>query len=217
MMKTRFLALVTALGMGGATSLAHAQDTWYVSIQGGGSFLSDTDLKGLGLETEFDPGFSASGSAGVALRNNLRFEAEVSFAQNDIDQFSAAGVSVAGGGDVDALAFMANAFYDLDIGGPWQVYVGGGAGVARVSVDDLEILGVGVSLKEDDDAVFAYQAGAGMGYRISPSTTVTLDYRFFGTADPDFQDEFGDSFEAEYQRHDLRLGLRFRFGSGPWE
>ena len=211
---------LVAVVMLGAASLAHAHDGFYVSLQGGGSFLSDADFKDLGLdgvprlETEFDPGFNVGGSVGVAFANNFRIEAEVNFAQNDIDEFTLVGGSlVAGDGDVDSLAFMGNAFYDFVIRPLWQAYVGGGAGVAIVSVNDAAVFGTLLPVADDEDTVFAYQAGAGIGYAFSPSTTLTLDYRFFATEDPDFKDVIGDSFEAEYSRHDIRVGVRFRFGA----
>ena len=210
---------LVAIVMLGAASLAHAQEGMYVSIQGGGSLLSDADIEdptglaaALGEEIEFDPGFNIGGSAGIVFRNNFRIEAEVNFARNDIDEFEVLGISFSADGDVDSLAFMGNAFYDFAIRPPWTLYVGGGAGVAIISIDDVKALGMSFPLKDDDDTVFAYQAGAGIGYAISPSTTLTLDYRFFATEDPEFEDEFGDPFEAEYSRHDLRVGLRFLFG-----
>ncbi len=55
---------------------------------------------------------------------------------------------------------------EIDIGPPWTVYAAGGAGVAIVSLNDPEVVipGEGTLVGEDeDDTVFAYQAGAGSG------------------------------------------------------
>ena len=37
------------------------------------------------------------------------------------------------------------------------------------------------------------------------------DTVFFGTADPDFTDVNGIPFDAEYQSHNIEIGLRFSF------
>ncbi len=214
-MRKRFLALLmaaVAAQLGCAAFAAQAQEEWYVSLQGGGGFLSDAALAGAGVELDFAPGFTIAGSAGIALPNNLRFEVEVSYARNDIDRFSGFGVSVEGGGDVGSLAYMGNGFYDNELGPPWTLYVGGGAGLAIISINDPKIIvpGVGTIVGADDeDAIFAYQLGAGIAYEISDSTDLTLGYRFFATADPDF-----NNLKTVYMRHDARLGLRFRFGPG---
>ena len=88
----------------------------------------------------------------------------------------------------------------------------GAAGIAIIGVDDIAIVVPGLGTftgVDDDDTVFAAQAGAGIAYAISPSAILTLDYRFFATADPEI-----NAAETEYRRHDIRVGVRFPFGPG---
>ena len=227
----RFLAgLAIAAGLGCATSVADAAEGWYVSGQAGASYLSDADLDdptGTLVEPDtdfdFDIGFSVAGAIGYAFINNFRVEAEVNYAKHDIAQFTIPCVGfclelfesgeartiIEGDGDVTAVGFMANAFYDIDTGGRWRPYLGGGVGISNISVSDVAISGV--PLADDDDTVFAFQLGAGIGYEVTPTTTLSLDYRFFSTADPDFIAVDGTPFGSEYHRHDIRAGVRFSF------
>ena len=72
-------------------------------------------------------------------------------------------------------------------------------------MNDLDVVG-GNDPTDDDDIVFAYQLGAGIGYGISENLTIQAGYRYFATADPDFS-----GTEAEVASHDIYLGMRFYF------
>ena len=109
---------------------------------------------------------------------------------------------------------MANVDYDFDTGSRWVPYVGGGLGVATISVDTET--DTGTSLVDDSDTVFAYQVGAGIGYEFpleeGRSITVSLDWRYFGTQAPTFKgDVSGDDFEATINGHDIGIGLIYGF------
>ncbi len=117
-------------------------------------------------------------------------------------------------GNFSMLAFMANVDYDFDTGSRWVPYVGGGIGVATISVDTESA--TGTSLTDDSDTVFAYQVGAGIGYEFpleeGRSITVSLDWRYFGTQAPTFKgDVSGEEFEATINGHDIGIGLIYGF------
>ena len=117
-------------------------------------------------------------------------------------------------GAFSMLAFMANVDYDFDMGSPWKPYVGGGIGVARISLDAESASGS--SFVDDSDTVFAYQVGAGIGYEFplpeGRSVTVSLDYRYFGTQTPTFTgDVTGGEFDATINGHDIGIGLIYGF------
>ena len=118
-------------------------------------------------------------------------------------------------GNFSMLAFMANVDYDFDTGSRWVPYVGGGLGVATISID-TESATTGRSLADDSDTVFAYQVGAGLGYEFpleeSRSITVSLDYRYFATQDPTFKgDVTGNEFDVEISGHDIGISLIYGF------
>lgn len=214
-MRNRSLSLVCATSLLCLASLAHADEGWYVSGQAGASILTSSELDdptgilaALGTEINFDVGYGLSGALGYHW-GLFRVEGEITYAESDIDEVEVVGIGFSGSGDVSSLGFMANAFKDFEIGDGWQFNIGGGIGYAIVSINDASV--GGVPLADDDDWVFAYQLGTGIGYQMSPETTLSLDYRYFATVDPEFNDVDGIPFEAEYDSHVIRIGVRFNF------
>lgn len=214
-MRNRSLSLVCATSLLCLASLAHADEGWYVSGQAGASILTSSELDdptgilaALGTEINFDVGYGLSGALGYHW-GLFRVEGEITYAESDIDEVEVVGIGFSGSGDVSSLGFMANAFKDFEIGDGWQFNIGGGIGYAIVSINDASV--GGVPLADDDDWVFAYQLGTGIGYQMSPTTTLSLDYRYFATVDPEFSAVDGIPFEAEYDSHVIRIGVRFNF------
>ncbi len=130
-----------------------------------------------------------------------------------------ANAAVTGKQDIDGnfsmLAFMANVDYDFDTGSRWVPYIGGGLGVASISID-VESVATGRSLSDDSDTVFAYQAGAGLGYEFplegGRSITVSLDWRYFGTSSPTFKGDVSDGrFDVAINGHDVGIGIIYGF------
>ena len=90
---------------------------------------------------------------------------------------------------------MVNGFYDVENKTPFTPYIGGGIGFANVDLDS------------EDDRVFAYQLGIGVGYAIDEVITLDLGYRYFATSDP----EFLGGIKAEYSSHNLLVGIRVTY------
>jgi len=180
----------------------------YFSVAGGAVFLEDSDLEANGLdgEAEFDTGFAVSGAGGYAFGGlglgTFRTEVEVAYRQNDVDKISVSGLGTASGGDaeVSVLSGMVNVALDLDTGTVVKPYVLVGVGAASVTLESDD-LGA-----DDDDIVFAYQAGAGLGFAVTEAVTVFTGYRYFGTTDPEVE-----GIDAEYSSHNLEAGVRFEF------
>lgn len=193
----------------GSVSAASAQSIYY-GAHGGLNLAHDSDFgpSGSTLELSFDPGFAIGGFVGYEFGGGLRAEGELSYRANDGDSFLGVGLD----GDVTSLAFMVNGFYDFDIGSPFTPYVGGGVGVASVSLNDVGA--VGIVLADDDDVVFAYQLGFGVGYELSPTLTLTADYRYFATADGEFTTGpllGGIVVDGEYSNSTFLVGARATF------
>jgi opacity protein-like surface antigen len=123
-----------------------------------------------------------------------------------MDKFNMLGLSLPVNSDISALGFLANIYYDFKNTSPFTPYIGGGIGFATIYVSqgtsNLNLLWF-----EDDDTVFAYQLGAGVGYDVSKNWTIDLGYRYFGTSDP----QFGNQFKADFGSHNVSLGARYRF------
>lgn len=181
-------AAALLLGMQGASAQG-----FYVGAHGGANWTLDGEFDGVS-DLTYETGFAAGGAIGYTWNFNLRTEVEATYRDNDMDEF--VGIPVVG--DVTSWAFMANAFYDFDLGSPLIPYLGGGIGAAVVTFD---------SAVEEDDTVFAFQLGAGIGYEFTPNLVGSLDFRFFGTENP----EVASGVDFEYYNIALMAGLRVGF------
>ncbi len=205
-------------------------------------------------ESDFETGFGVAVSGGYSfgslvdsgfLAGGFRLEGEIAYRRNNIDSLTitdierlpsgifspgtliGAKIPDDGGGEISAISFMVNGFYDFGARSRIKPYLGVGAGVAQLSMNDVDgLFGIAATLADppggdtaltvrlkvdDDDTVFAYQFGAGVGYEISEMIILTLDYRYFATRDPKFTDDFGEKVTSEYRSHSFGVGLRYYF------
>lgn len=199
----RYVVLIVGLCFAATAQAAQSAqnaNSIYAGLFGGFTFVPDVTLSqgGASSNLELDPGFNFGAVVGYKWAIGLRAEGEISYRQNDTDNESGIPVS----GDMSALAFMGNAWYDFHLGTPWIPYVGGGLGFANVSVD--------VPAGNDGDVVFAWQFGGGVGYEFSPGVVASVDYRYLATEDPNFSLSTG-SIDAEYSSHSIIFGIRGHF------
>jgi len=208
------VALATVLGAGGVACAAP-----YVSLNVGTVWVNDSDYtyaepyggdpnyRDEG-ELSFDTGFVLNAAFGYAYDNGFRAELEYGFRANDLDKADGTdyylgdpySYSESLSGDVITNSFMVNGFYDFAPRSPVSPFVGAGIGFANIEGD------IDFQPDTDDDNVFAYQFAAGVAFALNPKMKVDLQYRFFGTEDPDFY-----GLEAEYLTHNLMIGLRTSF------
>jgi opacity protein-like surface antigen len=210
-----FGLLATLLASACLVSVSFAANVPYLGVQVGGTWVQDADIDFsdptiVDGEATFDTGFNVGITGGVDCGPG-RYELELTYRQNDFDEiFDPIFGTTSYDGDGSALAFMANAFWDIATGSPVTPYLGGGIGVANVSINDLVEPGFG-QVVDDDDTVFAYQVGAGVALELNPHMALDLGYRYFATSDPEFTDVDGFKFESEYKTHNASLGLRIMF------
>lgn len=184
----------------------------YIEAHGGWNLAHDSDIDDpvdVFEELSYDSGFAVGGAVGYQLSPNWRVEGEVTYRRNEVDEFKISGTDFNADGDVDSVAVMANGYYDFANSSLWTPYIGAGIGTAIVSFNDIEANGV--KAIDDDDTVFAFQVGVGLGLEVTPNMTLSLDYRFFGTTDAEVTDEFGDDDDISYLNSSVWLGLRFSF------
>lgn len=192
-----------------AGSFAHAQGT-YVSLMGGMGLLEDSDnTQGASPGTaEFKPGPVIGAAVGYGFVSGFRFEAELSYRENDADRFGGA-TSLAANGDVSALSAMANVSVDLPFfGSAWNPYLLAGAGYSYVTAN---LSTGGAKIVDDHDGAFAYQLGGGVTVEVGPRIDLFVDYRYFATEDLTFTDSVGSPFGASYASHNVNVGVRLGF------
>jgi len=181
----------------------------YISGNLGAVFLNDADIddgSGDNDEISFDNGGVATFAVGTTIGSAGRIEVELGSRVSDFDKvdyeyYGKYDVD----GDVTTVSLMGNAYYDFKNESRITPFVGGGLGFANVEADVEEIGGYEINEK-DDDNVMAYQMMLGIGFAATEQLSIDLQYRYFGTADPELE---GDDYE--YQSHNIMLGLRYNF------
>lgn len=104
------------------------------------------------------------------------------------------------GGRIRQLNAMANVWADLPLGGSVTPYLGGGIGVA------------GFEVEGEGKAKFAWQVGAGVGFRLSDAVELTADYRHREAGKSTIEwDEFSGVQIGKLKTDSFTAGLRFRF------
>jgi len=170
-----------------ATSAQAANGKVYFSVNAGLTLTDDMDVPGLNLS--FDPGYNVGGAVGYDF-GKFRAEGEITYRSSDLDTANGAAVTV--DSDVSALSFMANGYYDHEMGNsPLTPYVGFGMGVVD---SDLNVTGTSVGSETN----FAYQFMLGLGYGITPNVVMTGGYRYFGVADSVVPNSHEFVFGARY-------------------
>jgi len=194
----KLFAPITPIVFAAATAFAsgpvHAQDRgWYVRGDLGGTVEGTVDGA---KNQDLKDGWIGGAGAGYALGNGLRTEGEVVYLQSDLKR--------AGGGEAKTLGAFANVTYDFNVKGPVQPFVGAGLGVAHVKVDE--------NAYDDTDTGFAYQAKAGISYKINERLTGELAYRYLRVTDVKFGS--GDSrLEGDVDSQAITVGVRYKLGS----
>jgi len=209
MKKNLLIIFVCVLAFFFSTSVYSAEGL-YVSGNGGFATASDSDLTdstvpGVTINTEFDTGLTLGAALGYNF-NRFRVEGEISYQTNDVDKIGAQGVFFDATGDATALSFLINGYYDFVNRSAFTPYISAGLGFAQVEFNDLNISGSGFPGSSDDDTVFAYQIGIGVGYAVTEKVTIDVKYRYFGTEDSEY-----DTTEAEFASNNFLFGVRVYF------
>ena len=221
----RKLAVAVALASTALASPAMARDnSWYVGVGGGVMIVEDIDLD-IGTVAkagtlDHRTGYDFEGTVGYDF-GGFRAEVEVGYREADIKggTFAApgipsnsAGAIFTGGaplnGDSNALSFMANGMLDFGDDDGLQGFVGGGAGVARVSVQPV----FATNFLDDSDTRFAWQAIAGVRAPLTKHWDAGLKYRFFNVSDLKMVDQLGRDVSGRFRSHSLLGTLTYNFG-----
>ena len=200
-------------------------DSWYVGVGGGVMIVEDMDLD-IGTfdnagALDHRTGYDVEGTVGYDF-GGFRAEVEVGYREADIKagRFTTPGIpSQANGtgtftgstplnGDSNALSFMVNGMLDFGDDDGLQGFVGGGAGVARVSVEPV----FAGPFIDDSDTGFAWQAIAGVREPLTRSIDVGLKYRFFNADNIDLVDQTGRDVSTRFRSHSILGTLTFNFG-----
>lgn len=201
-------------------SSVRADSGWYAGFNAGLNFQYDQESTGPNRveDLDFDTGSLFAGQLGYRFSGTrvgrFRVEAELSHRENDVDQIVFNGIDRSGGGEEEVLAGLMNLFYDFNgISKRLKPFVGAGLGFANI---DADVSYPGAFI-DDDDTTLAYQAIAGVEYRLTKEISLIGDARYFALDDPELT-RFGGpapvdfvDLSSEYDSFTLSLGLRYNF------
>lgn len=266
MTKTASLMAVAATGAASfalvGPAAAQEDGDAYIAVGVGAHFLQDSDNTGslsealtvsgsgtdadgvvfgagtdLSWQTEFDTSVNYSAAIGKR-RGPYRFELEVAYASNDVDNHSGLvvggvdaaaldaaalvggvdtplGVSVGdaladGRGDIQNVFLFVNAYYDFPISDVFVPYVGAGIGAAFT---DVTFQPSDIGVLDDDDTRFAYQVAAGASFAATEQIALFGEIAYRGTPDVDLETAlFPGELTIENRGILAEVGLRFAFG-----
>ena len=168
--------------------------------------------------------------------NNFAVELEVAMSSNDVTSHSsvstlgltlddinsslltgADGPTIgeivgAGTGNVDVDWYFVNAKYSVGLTEKLSAYAGAGLGMASVDVDYQPS---GISVIDDSDSVFAYQAIIGLNYRFTDTIDGFVTAKYLDADTAEMSADSGDLLPIDYEfdvdSTDFQLGLKYKF------
>ncbi len=204
-MKKTLLLVTTILALPMAAQANHA-GKYYVSLTGEYVFsaTSDAELRAAGVtasgDADYDNGYGFIGAFGYNYNESIRSELELSYRDIEGDSGNIGGVRYTPD-DAKAFSTMVNGYYNLQLDSKFSPYLGLGIGWAHET--------------EEEGNAFAYQAMAGVDYKLCPRGTIFAGYRYFGTTDFEYTETVSGvgvvHYDADIGAHALNIGYRFSF------
>lgn len=168
--------------------------SFYAGAFGAANWLNVRHIEGV---HKTKTGFAGGLSLGYKFDNGFRVEGEVSYRRNKVDTkhfdhdyyFSSFSDSSSSDdhkksdGNLHSWSYMANFLYDFeDVACYWPnvvPYVGFGLGYTQAHAKINQHAENSHDKDKHDHKGFAYQAIAGIGYNLTESTTLAVEYRYF--------------------------------------
>lgn len=227
---TSLSAAIAAVALAGAAQAQHADsseaDGWYLAASGTVSLLQDAHQVVSNAPTPSgiieaihrqDTGYGVQAQVGRKF-GQVRAELEAGYTTSPSHQYTAIVPptgNIPSDGHQNAFRIMANGYFDFG-SGPVQPYVGAGAGWTRVLIKVTappanEPTSPPLALLNDHDSRFAYQLMGGVAVKLSPSISLTTQYRWFSAGDLHFHD-LGASrpVTRHHAGHNIDIGIRVR-------
>jgi len=196
------LLMASALALA-APAAAQPPQGWYLGLGAGAGWQAGTaNFNNVNADTglNYRPAARFSLAAGYQ-SGNWRAELEPNWVSND------AGLTGFKGGTT-VIAGMANGLYDIPLGDRWTLSAGAGIGVARVS-HDIARTATNAVLLGGHDVGFAWQAIAGVSYRLRYNTVLGAEYRYMSTGDGAAVSQFGGARFDNAQNQVVMATLRW--------
>lgn len=204
-MKKLFVATAVTVGMSMLAISAQATTpNWYAGLNIGYAVPGDMSVSSsTAMKLSLENSASIAGAVGYSVSSvpGLRGEFELGYQSFNADKISVQGNVHQASGSTSSVSFMANVYYNLLEAAGFSPYITSGVGFANLSMD-------GRPDPADDTSatVFAWQVGAGLMYDINPTIAIDGRYRYFATADGDF-----NGTDLSLDSNTVSIGVLFRF------
>lgn len=211
------------------TDDADASNLFYVEYSGGltitpnqriiGNDSSGSDLSG---RVESDAGFNVGLAFGKRFFEHFRADIQLTYRENEVSNLSLRREPDNASGHIGLLAIMANGYVDWDLGIGVVPYFGAGMGWGSVEIEAKNRAAMQTKIS-GRDSVFAWSLMAGGSYPVNEVLDLSLGYRYIATTKPKINSSITDPqptppaikssrrLEAEYDAHEVVVGLRFNF------
>jgi len=191
-MKKSTLAVMslTTIGLCLAPTLQAEQNRFYLNADVGGTSARDVELRDFfgqniapNSTISLDPGIRVAVRAGYGLTDWLAAELETGISANNIDRITGA---LEANGSIANVPVLLNLRLHVPTQNRFAPYVGAGFGVASTVLDGDDIVlttppGSTRYSGTSTDAVFAYQAFAGVRFAINDRMGLSVEYHFLHT------------------------------------
>jgi opacity protein-like surface antigen len=228
------LFLITLLTL---SAEVFAEDTskFYTTIQAGLSKTISTgdmpikdqmDFAGNGKSNDLGSGGVVGIGVGRYFNNNIRGEMSLNYRDgHQLDTTDTINAGFSYKANLKSVSMFLSGYYDFNSinlsGKSLTPYLGGGIGLARNDMDDLDI---GLdnsfinSVKGKNVTEFAWKLGAGANLNLTEKCSLDLNYQFVdlgkfksGTLVSSTMTDAQKPFEGNYRTNELTIGLRYKF------
>jgi opacity protein-like surface antigen len=158
---------------------------------------------------ELDNGIYIGGTGGYDF-GMFRLEGELSFREAEIKRVNS---DRAVDRNLGMLSLMCNGWFDLENASPVTPYWGAGVGLVSLAFDDdyYDRTSGNPVFYEDTASTYAFQAGGGLEFAITPRFSLDLGYRFFKTGTATFDKHYDLENKFRVESHNVALGFRAKF------
>lgn len=179
----------------------------YNKVSDADHFVTDGVYSAKG-HLEYDATLFTSGAVGVDF-GQFRVEGEIGYTASDFDETNRS-LRMAGAydGQITAASVMCNGYFDAENNSRFTPYVGLGFGFAAIDFTYTDNYW-NEDVMKDDDLVMALQVMVGMEMEINSKLAVAAEYRYFGTDDPSFTNDYNETLETEYKSNMILGSLIF--------
>lgn len=217
-MNRRVTLFYLLLALSPETVLAEDTRGWLVRGYAGYSDLSDQDADSRGIgagdssgDVKLDAGYTGGLGVGYRYGENWSVELGWEYRSHDSEVVLANGERY-DDGNYASNTFWLNGFYHFSRSGRWQPYVGVGVGYIEEIDIDLDRSGEKERSFSDDGDV-AWQAFAGVDYRIGEQWDLQAELRYSYLDDVSMDEESGTGRLGglDYDPVTFQLGVVYRF------